>query len=70
MTSETMTSEPKSRTSGSKPAQSRAWLVSSVNVWGNKKADINPDEYCVNCEQDTRRGHYSFCPALAVMDQS
>lgn len=57
------TETPKSRTSGT---NNTAYLMSSVNVWGNRKADINPDEYCVNCEQDARRGHYSFCPVLAV----
>jgi hypothetical protein len=49
----------KSRTSGT--------LRSEYNAWGTKKSDINPDEYCVECEQDTRRGHYEFCPKLEEM---
>lgn len=40
------------------------YLLSEYNEWGTLKRDINPDEYCVECEQDIRLGHYSFCPAL------
>jgi hypothetical protein len=36
--------------------------ASSTNKWGNKKEDIDPAEYCQECEQSTERGHYSFCP--------
>ena len=55
-------SQQNSRTSATNSPQFHAFLTSTVNVWGNPKADINPDEYCIHCEQDVRRGHYSFCP--------
>lgn len=32
------------------------------NIWGTLKSDIDPDEYCQDCEADIRRGHYDTCP--------
>lgn len=31
--------------------------------WGTPKSDIDPAEYCQDCERRTDEGHYDFCPA-------
>lgn len=36
-----------------------------LSQWGTPKSDIDPDEYCQDCERDTREGHYGFCIAQA-----
>lgn len=36
--------------------------MSEYNLWGTLKADIDPAEYCQECERDTREGHYDICP--------
>ena len=33
----------------------------NVNVWGTRKSDINPDEFCQDCEHPIP-GHYDNCP--------
>lgn len=31
------------------------------NMWGTRRSDINPAEYCRECEHTTG-GHYDMCP--------
>lgn len=46
------------------PAEVRALTEPAPerNIWGTLKSDIDPNEYCQDCEADIRRGHYDTCP--------
>lgn len=40
--------------------------MDDVSIWGTPKADIDPKEYCQDCERDTREGHYESCPVRGM----
>lgn len=42
----------------------------NTNIWDTNKEDIDPKEYCIECEQDTRLGHYNNCPTNPVQYDS
>lgn len=42
-------------------AENEAAEASKWNIWGSLKADIDPEEFCVECEQFVPR-HYTTCP--------
>lgn len=50
------------------PAGVRALMTPGPerNIWGTLKSDIDPDEYCQDCEADVRRGHYDRCPRSTI----
>lgn len=36
-------------------------MAANVNIWGTNKEDIDPKEYCIECEH-SMGSHYNNCP--------
>lgn len=39
--------------------------TSTRNIWGTPRSDIDPTEYCQDCEKAIEHGHFYTCPTRA-----